>query len=69
VYHWVNLENRGNFGLDSFQFSKWLPLRYEATLDFVHFNHFPSSDLFLLIKNLYRIFDIREVRSELEYTS
>jgi hypothetical protein len=31
-------------------------------LDLVHFNHFPSSDPFLSIKNLYRISNIREVR-------
>jgi hypothetical protein len=31
-------------------------------LDFVHFNHFPSSDPLLSIKNLDRIFNIREVR-------
>jgi hypothetical protein len=31
-------------------------------LDFVHFNHFPSSDFFLSIKKFDRIFNIREVR-------
>jgi hypothetical protein len=33
-----------------------------APLDFIHYNHFSSSDPFLLIKNFDRIFNIREVR-------
>jgi hypothetical protein len=33
-----------------------------APMDFIHFNHFSSSDPFLLIKNFDRIFNIREVQ-------
>jgi hypothetical protein len=33
-----------------------------APLDFIHFNHFSSSDPFLLIKNFDRIFNTRDVR-------
>jgi hypothetical protein len=32
-----------------------------APLDFIHFNHFSSSDPFLLIKNFDRIFNINEI--------
>jgi hypothetical protein len=63
VYLWANLENHINFGLNSFQFSKWLPLRCDGSIGFfLHFNHFSSSDPFLLIKNFDRILNIREVR-------
>jgi hypothetical protein len=58
----VNLENRGNFGLNSFQFPNWLPLLCDGSIGFYIFNHFSSSDPFLLIKNLDRIFNIREVQ-------